>query len=199
MPWPWPVIQASRLDLVLMSPDVMRALLASDWNRAGQQLGAPVPREWRGEYWQWLGQRPGQAESDPSARPWMPRVMLLRAIEVSGRRKPVVVGEAGFHGPPDGDGRVEIGYMVLGEQRRRGYAEEAARALMAWATAEHGIIRFRACIGPGNTPSLNLIRKLGFIQVGAHRHEMRGEELVFHHDGQMERPARAPRSGTNAE
>jgi [ribosomal protein S5]-alanine N-acetyltransferase len=191
MPQPWPVIHAPRLDLVLMSPAVMRALLASDWDRAGQLLGAHVPPEWRGGYWQWLGQRPEQAEADPSAAPWMPRVMLLRTIELSGRQQAVVVGEASFHGPPDGNGRVEIGYMVVGERRRRGYAEEAARALMAWATAEHGVIRFRACISPCNTPSLNLIRKLGFIQVGTHRHQQRGEELVFHHDSPMERPARA--------
>ena len=74
---------------------------------------------------------------------------------------------------------MEIGYQVVAEHRRNGYAEEGARALMAWAAAEHGITRFRASISPGNTPSLNLIRKLGFVQVGSQQQEMRGEELVF--------------------
>ncbi len=175
-----------------MSPALMRALLASDWDQAGQLLGARVPEEWLGEYWQWLGQRPEQAEADPSARPWLPRVMMLRTAEVSGRRRPTVVGEAGFHGPPDSDGRVEIGYMVVSEHRRRGYAEEAARALLAWATAEHGITRFRADVSPQNIPSLSLIRKLGFVQVGTHRHERRGEELIFHHDRETEPPTHAP-------
>jgi ribosomal-protein-alanine N-acetyltransferase len=109
-------------------------------------------------------------------------VLLLRTADDSGRPEPAVVGEAGFHGPPDGDDRVEIGYMVVGEHRRCGYAEEAVRALMAWAKAEHGISRFRASISPHNAPSLSLIRKLGFAQVGTQLHDRRGEELIFHHD-----------------
>jgi [ribosomal protein S5]-alanine N-acetyltransferase len=181
MPGPSSVIHAPRLDLVLMPPALMRALLAADWDQARQLLGARVPAEWRGEGWQWLGQRPDQAEADPSVTPWLPRVLLLRPGE-SGRQEPIVVGEAGFHGPPDADGRVEIGYMVVSEHRRRGYAEEGVRALMAWATAEHGITRFRAGISPQNAPSLRLIRKLGFAQADTQQHDRRGEELIFHHD-----------------
>jgi [ribosomal protein S5]-alanine N-acetyltransferase len=185
------VIHTPRLDLVLMSPALMRALLASDWDQAGQLLGALIPEEWRGEDWQWLGQRPDQAEADLSVVPWLPRVMLLRAAD-SGARQPVVVGEAGFHGPPGGDGRAEFGYMVVAGYRRMGYAEEASRALVAWATAEHRITRFRTTVSPDNTPSLNLIRKLGFVQVGTCHHETRGAELVFHRDTPTARPADAP-------
>jgi RimJ/RimL family protein N-acetyltransferase len=107
---------------------------------------------------------------------------MLRKNNDSAERVAVVVGEAGFHGPPDGEVGVEIGYGVVTEYRRRGYAEEAARALMAWAAAEQGITRFRASISPQNIPSLNLIRKLGFVLIGTHQHEVRGEELIFHHD-----------------
>jgi [ribosomal protein S5]-alanine N-acetyltransferase len=174
------VIHAPRLDLVVMSPALMRALLAADWDQAGKLLGARIPAEWRGEDWQWLGERPDQADADPSAMPWLPRALLL--ADETGRQEPAVVGEAGFHGPPDGDGRVEIGYMVVSEHRRRGYAEEAVRALMAWATAEYGITRFRAGISPQNAASLGLIRKLGFAQAGTRQHDRRGEELIFHHD-----------------
>lgn len=163
-----------------MSPALMRALLAAEWAEAERLLGARIPDEWQGGYWQWLGQRPDQAEHDPAAVPWLPRVVLLRKDESAGREA-TVVGDAGFHGPPDADGRVEIGYMVVSEHRRNGYAEEAVRALMAWAAAEQGIARFRASISPQNTPSLNLIRKLGFVQVGTQQPETRGEELIFHH------------------
>lgn len=178
------MIHAPRLDLVRMSPPLMRALLAADWAEAERLLGARIPEEWHGEYWQWLGQRPDQAEADPSMMPWLPRVLLLPKDDDSARDEATVVGEAGFHGPPDADGRVEIGYMVACEHRRRGYAEEAVRALMAWAVAEQGIARFRASISPQNTASLNLIRKLGFVQAGTQQHEIRGEELIFHHDSE---------------
>ena len=167
-----------------MSPALMRALLAADWAGAGRLLGARIPGEWHGEYWQWLGQRPDQAEADPSAVPWLPRVLLLPKDDDTAGHEAIVIGEAGFHGPPGADGRVEIGYMVVSEHRRHGYAEEAVRALMAWAAAEQGITRFRASISPQNTASLNLIRKLGFVQVGTQQHEIRGEELIFHHDSE---------------
>jgi RimJ/RimL family protein N-acetyltransferase len=166
-----------------MSPGLMRAMITADYGQAEQLLGAPLPEEWRGEDWQWLVQRPDQAEADPSTIPWLPRVLLLKMADDSGGQEPTVVGEVGFHGPPDHDRRVEIGYVVVTEHRRRGYAEEAVRALMTWATAEYGISRFRASISSQNTPSLNLIRKLGFEQVGTQQHEWRGEELIFHHNG----------------
>jgi hypothetical protein len=70
VPEDWSVIRAPRLDLVLMTPALMRALLAGDWDEAKWLLGAPIPGEWVGEYWQWLGQRPDQAETDPSVVPW---------------------------------------------------------------------------------------------------------------------------------
>ncbi len=180
MPEDCVVIRTRRLDLVPMSPGLMRALLAADWDKASRLLGAAIPAEWHGEDWQWLGQRPDQAEADPSVIPWLPRVLLIRGT--GERAEAVVVGEAGFHGPPGEDGRVEIGYMVVSAHRRCGYAEEAARALMSWASAEHGIIRVRASISPGNIASLNLIGKLGFTQVGRRRHDRRGDELVFHRD-----------------
>jgi ribosomal-protein-alanine N-acetyltransferase len=185
------VIPTRRLDMTLMSPGLMRALLAADWDQAGRLLGADIPAEWRGAYWQWLGQRPDRAEADPSLVPWLPRVLLLRGTGGHGAG-PDVVGEAGFHGPPDRAGRVEFGYMVLTAHRRRGYAEEAARGLMSWASAGYGVTLFRASISPGNVASLNLIRKLGFTQVGRQHHDRRGEELVFHRDT---RPGAGPGAG----
>ncbi|MHB8649207.1 MAG: GNAT family N-acetyltransferase, partial [Gaiellaceae bacterium] len=37
-----------------------------------------------------------------------------------------VVGDVGFIGPPDESGIVEVGYSVIPDRRRRGYATEAA-------------------------------------------------------------------------
>lgn len=184
MPEPCSVIRAPRLDLVLMTPRFMTAIHEADWMAAGRLLGAELPSEWRAgsESWrQWLGTRAAEAEADAAFIPWLPRVQLLRPEE--SRTKPAVVGEVGFHGPPDESGRVEIGYGVVSAYRRRGFAEEAVRALTASAAREHGVTRFEAGIAPDNTPSLNLIRKLGFTQVGHRHHEKLGEQLIFHRDG----------------
>jgi RimJ/RimL family protein N-acetyltransferase len=104
----------------------------------------------------------------------------------SGAGKPVVVGDAGFHGPPDDEGRVEIGYAVITGHRRRGFAEEAVRAILAWAARERGVTRFSARIEPQNIPSLNLIRKLGFAQVGVSHDELL-ELLTFHRNEPLDR------------
>jgi RimJ/RimL family protein N-acetyltransferase len=182
MPEPYSVIRTSRSDLVPMPPSLMRSILAEDWTTAGRLLGAQIPHEWRSGHWRWLANRPDQAEADPSLIPWFPRVQILRQLAERSRGGPAVVGEAGFHGPPDDESRVEFGYMVITDYRRRGFAEEAVRALMAWATRDRGITRFRASIGPQNTPSLSLIRKLGFVKVGSYQHEELGEQLIFHRD-----------------
>ena len=182
MPEPYSVVHASRFDLVPMPPPVDAVNTRGGLDNGRPPAGAQIPQEWRSEHWRWLGNRPDQAEADPSFIPWFPRVLVLRQPADCSGGGPAVVGEAGFHGPPDDEGRVEFGYMVITDYRRRGFAEEAVRALTAWAIRERGITRFRAFIGPPNIPSLSLIRKLGFVQVGSYQHEELGEQLIFHGD-----------------
>ena len=95
-----------------------------------------------------------------------------------------MVGHAGFHGPPGRNAQndaeaVEIGYTIYPRYRRRGYATEAARALIAWAHEERGVRRFLFSISPDNEPSLAIARRLGFSEVGRHWDEEDGEELEF--------------------
>jgi RimJ/RimL family protein N-acetyltransferase len=95
-----------------------------------------------------------------------------------------MIGHAGFHGPPGVNGpadpdAVELGYTVFPEERGRGYATEAARALVDWAAEAHGIRRFVASVAPGNEPSLAVVRKLGFVETGSQWDDEDGLELVF--------------------
>src|ERR1700675_3728684 len=48
-----------------------------------------------------------------------------------------VVGACGFKGPPGADGIVEIAYGVTPDQQGKGYATEAAEALVAYALVEN--------------------------------------------------------------
>jgi RimJ/RimL family protein N-acetyltransferase len=183
VPEPTSVVHAPRLDLVLMRPALMRAMLVGDWAVVEGTLGARVPEEWRTASWIWFGARADAMEEDPTTLPWFTRVLLLRSRAQAAATAPTIVGHAGFHGPPDEQGRVELGYTIVTELRRQGFAEEAVRALMAWAANAAGVTRFRASVGPWNAPSLGLVRKLGFVQVGVQWDEEDGEELVFHRDG----------------
>jgi RimJ/RimL family protein N-acetyltransferase len=52
---------------------------------------------------------------------------------------------------------------------------------LGWAR-EQGVHRFRASIAPANDPSLAVIRRFGFREVGLRMDEIDGEELVFELD-----------------
>ena len=171
-------IASPRLALVSFSPRAMRAVLDGDLATAGDELGAAVPRGLRERLGELFERRLPEVDSDPSVLPWAARAMVL-ADELGVRR---VIGSVGFHGPPNEDGQVEIGYHVEPGFRRRGFATEAVRALLEWAAAEHGIRRFRASVAPSNERSLAVVRRLGFRQTGARWDEVDGEQLVFELD-----------------
>jgi RimJ/RimL family protein N-acetyltransferase len=171
-------ISSPRLTLVPFSPRAMRAVLDGDLDVAEEELGAAVPRGLRERLGELFERRLAEIDLDPSVLPWMARAMVL-TDNLAVRR---VIGSVGFHGAPNADGQVEIGYHVEPGYRRRGFATEAVRALLDWAAEEHGISRFRASIVPSNEPSLAVVARLGFRQTGVRWDELDGEELVFELD-----------------
>jgi RimJ/RimL family protein N-acetyltransferase len=158
-----------------MSVPFMKALAASDFATASQEIGATVPA-WLGrQLTNFLKFRLGQLEQDPSIREWLGRAMI--STDGSGVRR--VVGSIGFHGPPDDQGRLEVGYSVDPQYRRQGLAREAIRAMFDWAYSAHGIDTFIATISPANEPSLRLAAQFGFVQVGEQMDDVDGLEYVF--------------------
>ena len=170
-----PPISSPRLQLVSMSVAFMEAIARGDLRRADEAIGARVPAWLPGQLEHFVQYRLAQLEVDPSARQWLGRAMIL--TDEAGRRR--VIGTIGFHGPPDDQGRLEIGYSVDPEFRRQGFAREAARALFEWAATTHGVRRFIASISPTNDASLGLAAGFGFEQTGEQVDDIDGLELVF--------------------
>jgi RimJ/RimL family protein N-acetyltransferase len=77
-----------------------------------------------------------------------------------------IVGGAGFKGAPDGDGMVEIAYGVVPSREGQGYATEAARALIHFATADPRVKTLRAHTLPEANASTRVLAKCGFVHVG---------------------------------
>ncbi|MCF2127538.1 GNAT family N-acetyltransferase [Strepomyces sp. STD 3.1] len=75
------------------------------------------------------------------------------------------VGGMGFHGPPDEDGRVEVGYDLAEAGRGHGYATEALRALSAWALAREEVTSVFATTEPANVASQAVITRAGFTRI----------------------------------
>ena len=168
------VIRTHRLDLVWLSPEVHEALLDGRIEEAQEQIGTTIPEWWPAPAAPLLRLRLEQMRLDPASGPW-----LLRAIVLRHHEERAMIGHAGFHGPPDEDGTVEIGYSIFPGWRGLGFATEAADAILERASHIPGVHRFRASIGPGNGPSLKIARNLGFELVGSQWDDEEGEELVF--------------------
>lgn len=77
-----------------------------------------------------------------------------------------LIGNAGFTGPPDGQGSVECGYAIVGSHQRRGHATEMMRSLLAWAFGCAQVRRVSAQTFPHLEASLGVMRKLGMRHAG---------------------------------
>jgi ribosomal-protein-alanine N-acetyltransferase len=172
------VIRSARCDLVPMTPAFLDACLAGDRARATTLLGLRIPDAWWDEAWL-MRRRRDDLHVDPTAQPFLLRAIGLRAAGL-------MVGHVGFHGPPGmphlattAPGGLELGYTVFPPFRRRGLAREAVQALVAWASAAHGVERFVVSIAPANLASLRLAAQLGFRRVGTHVDPDDGPEDVF--------------------
>jgi RimJ/RimL family protein N-acetyltransferase len=164
------MISTPRLDLISLEPEALRLIERGEVFELERLLGCSVPAGWIESIP--AAQRIAQLEADPAEQPWLVRAMVLRG---TGR----IVGQAGFHEPPDADGTVELGYEVVPRHRRHGYAREAVIALMAWARGTGRVKRFRACVAPANLASRELLATLGFERVGHRIDAVDGMELVL--------------------
>ena len=82
-----------------------------------------------------------------------------------GAAAPVLVGGGGFLGPTR-DGVAQIGYSVLPQFQRQGYATEMVRGLLNWAVGQPGVTRIVAETEWTNPASVRVLEKTGFVPSG---------------------------------
>jgi len=99
----------------------------------------------------------------------------------------LVIGSAGFKGPPDADGMVEVAYGIVPAWEGKGCATKALSKLIAFATADNRVRLLRAHTLPENNASTRVLAKNGFTKI---------REVVDPEDGRVWRWERSP--GTNA-
>lgn len=116
--------------------------------------------------------RARQALETPDDLPWVTGVLWDDDTRQA-------VGKAGFHGAPDADGMVEVGYAVDPAHRRRGYARAALETLMERARREPEVTTLRATVSPTNAESLGLIAQYPFVEVGEQWDEEDGVEIIY--------------------
>ncbi|MDX3066440.1 GNAT family protein [Streptomyces sp. ND04-05B] len=63
----------------------------------------------------------------------------------------------------------KLGYAIAAKEWGRGYATDAARALVRYGFKELGLHRVTAAIGPDNVASIAVVQQLGFTREGVLR------------------------------
>jgi ribosomal-protein-alanine N-acetyltransferase len=75
----------------------------------------------------------------------------------------------------------DLGYALLPEYWGKGYAREAAQAVMLLARDVHGVERLAAITAPGNATSIRVLQDLGFLDHGLQQlSEGSPEVRLFH-------------------
>lgn len=157
------MIATQRLLLVPATPELIRAALESD-SALADGLGAIVPPTWPPESVDPPALRFAHdrlLEDAAQAGWWFYFVVLPH--DGSGR---VLTGLAGYKGPPSEDGTVEVGYAIVPDRQRRGYASEAVRGLVRRAFATPETRRVVAETLPELAASIAVLRKCGFRLIG---------------------------------
>jgi ribosomal-protein-alanine N-acetyltransferase len=78
----------------------------------------------------------------------------------------LVIGMCGFTGPPDSDGLVEIAYGIAPTYQGKGYATEAAMALIDYAIESGRVRTIRAHTLPETNASTRVLEKCGLKKIG---------------------------------
>lgn len=95
-----------------------------------------------------------------AADPWTLGFALVH------RATGVVIGTCGFKSPPNIDGIVEIAYGVNADHQNKGYATEAAEALVAFAFGNSHVRVVCAHTVAEANASARVLAKCGFTPVG---------------------------------
>ncbi len=157
-------IRTERLELIPGTVELLSAELEG-LNSFRQKLGVGVPPTWPPN----LYDRPAiefmanYLKENPDAHGWGPWYLVLRNQE---GKPETLVGTCGYKGKPLPDGTVEIGYSVLAEYQGKGFASEAARALVDRAFSYPKVTRVIAETYPELLPSVRVLEKNGFILIG---------------------------------
>jgi RimJ/RimL family protein N-acetyltransferase len=108
--------------------------------------------------------------SSPAPDPWMDGFGVLHLAEN------ILIGFCSFTGPPTADGIVEIAYGIAPTYQGRGYATEAAHALIACALASGLVHTIQAHTLPQRNASARVLQKCNFTMI---------EEIFHSEDGMV--------------
>ena len=149
-------LDTKRLRIFPITPEQSRLWL-EDLPALERQLGCPYRGEPLGE----AELRAARRQMD-AAREDLVRYPYRTAWFLVHREEKAVIGTAGFLGPPDRRGELEIRYAMGSAYRGRGYMTEAVEAICRWALGQPGVRHITAETDLMGRASQRVLEHLGF-------------------------------------
>lgn len=148
-------IQTDNLILAAHLPRYLRALIHSKEefeNIAGLRVADGI----RDQLLSASGEFMARVEAAKQSDPWQFGFAIIHEIDN------VLIGTCGFSGPPDSNGVVEIAYGIAPAYQSRGYAAEAAMALIEFAQKDPRVTTICAHTLAETNASTRILEKCGF-------------------------------------
>lgn len=94
-----------------------------------------------------------ELKENPKLKGWGPWFVISKSDSK-------VIGDIGFKGVPDNEGFVEVGYGIIPEAQKQGYATESVQAIIDWAFKSSQVKKVNAQCNEENIPSIKVLEKL---------------------------------------
>ena len=154
-------VQSARMNLIAATTDLLTKDI-EDTASLAEALGVIIPEAWPPDLYGRSAKRFAlQQLDDPGEQSWSFWYLMTRDDPSE------LIGICGFKGRPDASGSVEIGYSVLQQFQRQGYATEAVTCLVGWAFSHHNVLEVSAETLPHLSQSIRVLEKNGFKFSGA--------------------------------
>jgi [ribosomal protein S5]-alanine N-acetyltransferase len=152
-------IQTKNLILAPHLPRHLRALLRGRQefeNIAGLQVADGIREQLQSASFDFLANVENGREPDP----WRFGFGVIHKIDN------LLIGMAGFPGPPDSEGVAEIAYGIAPAYQGKGYATEVTRTLIDFAASDPRVKKIRAHTLAQTNASTRVLEKCGFKKAG---------------------------------
>lgn len=155
------MIKSRRLNLIAATPELIKKDI-NDRQSLGEALGVKITKSWPPDLYGPQAMQFSLAQLGEASEQGWSFWYLLTSGDASD-----LVGICGFKGRPDEAGSVEIGYSILDEYQRQGYATEAVSELVGWAFSHYNVNEVCAETLPHLIQSIRVLEKNGFEYTGA--------------------------------
>jgi ribosomal-protein-alanine N-acetyltransferase len=153
-------IQTKSLILAVHLPRYLRALLRSTeefQNTSGLRVADGIREQLLSASPDFMARLENAKEPDP----WRFGFAIIHKIDN------VLIGMCGFPGPPNSNGVAEIAYGIAPNYQGRGYATEAAMALIEFVASDSRVETICAHTLTETNASTRVLEKCGFRKIGA--------------------------------